>query len=49
MSDIPLLVLNLFGYIPRRLRHINNIYCYYDTPPLGAGLFIRCKPVLLLA
>jgi hypothetical protein len=32
--------LNLFGYIPRRLRRINNIYCCYDTPPLGAGRFI---------
>jgi hypothetical protein len=34
------MAVNLFGYIPRRLRRINNIYCYYDTPPLWAGLFI---------
>jgi transposase len=38
--------LNLFGYIPRRLRRINNIYCYYDTLPLGAGLFIRVESFL---
>jgi multidrug transporter EmrE-like cation transporter len=38
-------VLNLFGYIPRRLRRINDIYCHYDTPPLGAGLFITTQMV----
>jgi hypothetical protein len=34
--------LNLFGYIPRHLRRTIRKYCpAEDTPPLGAGGFIR--------